>query len=91
MAAAGIPVFASDLGALRERIGANGGGWLFDPSSANTFFDGMLGVLENPAAWNRAVDEIRQISILHIDQVAKKYEQLFNACLEDRHPQRMAE
>jgi hypothetical protein len=51
----------------------------------------MLGVLENPAAWNRAVDEIRQISIPHIDQVANKYEQLFNACLKDRYPQRLAE
>ena len=89
--AAGIPVFASNLGALKERIGTNGGGWLLEPSCAKTFFDGMLGVLENPAAWNRAVDEIRQISIPHIDQVANKYEQLFNACLKDRYPQRLAE
>jgi GT2 family glycosyltransferase/glycosyltransferase involved in cell wall biosynthesis len=82
--AAGVPVFASDLGAFRERIGANGGGWLFEAGNTEVFHDGMLQVLEDPAAWKRAVDSINRVPLESVGREARKYERLFRCSLPQR-------
>lgn len=82
--ASGVPVFASNLGALKERIEKNGGGWLFEPQNATSFFDGMVTVLNTPGAWNNAIAEIEQIHLYSPEQEAVHFERVFRSLLVDR-------
>jgi len=82
--AAGVPVIASDLGALKERIEENGGGWLFKAENAKSFFDCMLTVLDTPGAWNHAVAEIGRIPLFSLEQEADHYKRLFSSLLVDQ-------
>ena len=82
--AAGVPVIASDLGALKERIEENGGGWLFEAENAKSFFDCMLRVLDTPGAWNQAVAEIGRIPLFSLAQEADHFKHLFSSLLVDQ-------
>lgn len=82
--AAGLPVFASNLGALEERIGAHGGGWLLDAGDANAFFSGMVNVLKAPGAWLEAVEAIKRIPFIPLGQEAGLYARLFDRLLSER-------
>jgi len=79
--AAGIPVFASDRGALKERIEHQGGGWLFDPGDPTAFYSGMLAVLRSPGSWKAEIETINQIDLMSIDQEANLTMQIFRRCL----------
>lgn len=75
--AAGIPVFASNRGALRERIKNHGGGWLLEVDDPNKFFSGMLQILDKPEDWRREMHNIRQIPLPSTAHEAEKLLQLF--------------
>jgi glycosyltransferase involved in cell wall biosynthesis len=75
--AAGLPVFASGLGALRERIEKHGGGWLFDPSDAVGFFDGMTDVIDTPGAWLEEVGIVNAIPIKTVAAEARAMLKIF--------------
>jgi glycosyltransferase involved in cell wall biosynthesis len=79
--ASGIPVFASDRGALRERISMYGGGWLFDPEDAWLFFRGMVNVLECPCEWDGKVELIQKIPLAGLDQECRRLKTHFDRVL----------
>ena len=79
--AAGLPVFASDRGALKERIEHQGGGWLFDPEDPVAFYSGMLAVLRSPGSWHTEVENISRIDLMSIDREADLTMQIFRRCL----------
>jgi GT2 family glycosyltransferase/glycosyltransferase involved in cell wall biosynthesis len=79
--AAGIPVIASNRGALRERIEKHAGGWLFDPDDPDAFFTGMLRILDSPGAWRQQTDMIRHIPLPSTATEASQMLQLFGQVL----------
>jgi GT2 family glycosyltransferase/glycosyltransferase involved in cell wall biosynthesis len=79
--AAGVPVFASDRGAFRDRIGQHGGGWLFDPDDAEGFYSGMAAVLETPGAWQEEVDRIAGIPLPSMMDEARQFLEIFGRCI----------
>jgi len=78
--AVGLPVLASDRGALQERIGQYGGGWLLNPDNAAGFFNGMLAVLESPGSWRKQVDAVRGIPLPRVQEEADSMTRLFEGC-----------
>ena len=79
--AAGLPAFASNLGALRERIEKHGGGWLFEPDDAAAYFKGMERVLDEEGAWNKQAGLIRKIPLTTVAAEARKMAHLFRQSL----------
>ena len=89
--AVGLPVFASNLGALQERIGRHGGGWLLNPENPAEFYAGMLTILVSPASWQKQVDAISNIPLLSIREEADSMIRLFESCLRHALQPRVAE
>lgn len=79
--ASGIPVFASDRGALRDRISMHGGGWLFEPEDAGLFLHGMVKVLDCPGEWDRQVDLVRKMPLASVEQECLQLKMHFDQVL----------
>jgi GT2 family glycosyltransferase/glycosyltransferase involved in cell wall biosynthesis len=79
--AAGIPVIASNRGALRERIEKHAGGWLFDPDDPDAFFTGMLGILDSSGAWCQQAEMTKHIPLPSTANEASEMLQLFGQVL----------
>ena len=75
--AAGIPVFTSNLGTLRERVEKQGGGWLLDYTSPENWYRGMVEVLETPGAWAEKKREIQQMPRRSVADMALDYQALY--------------
>jgi glycosyltransferase involved in cell wall biosynthesis len=88
--AAGLPVFASDRGALKERIGKLGGGWLFNPESAADFYHGMLAVAESSGPWREQVKVIRNIPLQSSREEAENMMRIFSRFLRQSSSLRVA-
>jgi len=74
---AGLPVLASDIGTLRERIGHHGGGWLLDLTDPDAFYAGMRRVAGAPAEWHLRRAEIAAIPPRTVDDMAAEYRALY--------------
>jgi glycosyltransferase involved in cell wall biosynthesis len=68
--AAGIPVVASDLGALSERIGAQGGGWLVPHDDPAEVLRRILEIADDPDEYRReqARAVVRETSVADMAQ-----------------------
>lgn len=75
--AMGLPVLASDIGTLRERVLRNGGGWLLPVDDAPLWFEKMLSLMGDRSTYDRAVEEIRQIKIPNVACMARQYEAIY--------------
>ncbi|HEY5752669.1 MAG TPA: methyltransferase domain-containing protein [Chthoniobacterales bacterium] len=80
--AMGLPVFASNLGALKERIQAEGGGWLIDPQSPQKWYDTMLTISDDLAEYDRQIRLIQQHPLKTTHQMAMEYIDFYDAILE---------
>jgi glycosyltransferase involved in cell wall biosynthesis len=80
--ASGIPVFASNRGALRERIAEHGGGWLFEPEDVESFLVGMEKILDDPGEWDRQTGLIRKIPLAGLDQECQQIKRVLDQVLE---------
>ncbi len=78
---AGLPVFASDMGTVKERVEADGGGWLLDPSDPDAWFDEMLRVAREPGEWQRARDQIESMNLPTVDDMARAYREIYRSLL----------
>ena len=79
--ALGLPVFASDVGALGERVRRHGGGWLLDPRDPERWYEGMVRVLDSPADYDEQAGAVRSIPIKGVAEMAADYEDLFASAL----------
>jgi GT2 family glycosyltransferase/glycosyltransferase involved in cell wall biosynthesis len=77
----GLPVFASDLGTLRERILAHGGGWLVPPGDPDAWFEQMSAVTADAAQWWARRAEVRAMRLPTIDTMARSYRELYGELL----------
>lgn len=82
--ALGIPVIASDLGALGERIRANGGGWLIDVDDVVEAYETILTAAGDTAGYERAVGEAEATSIRSVGEMRDDYDALYRNALQRR-------
>lgn len=73
---AGIPVIASDLGALKERVERKGGGWTASPNAAS-FKDRIEEVLSDPEMYQAVKDQIGTIEHKTLEDMALEYSRLY--------------
>ncbi len=75
----GIPVLASDIGTLRERVLAHGGGWLLDYRDPVAWFQRMLEISRDEEDYARRCEEVDAVRIRSVDEMADDYLRLYAA------------
>jgi GT2 family glycosyltransferase/glycosyltransferase involved in cell wall biosynthesis len=73
----GIPVLASDIGTLRERIAASGGGWLLDHTDPARWYERMCEIADDPSEWRARRREIKAMAVRTVDDMAADYRTLY--------------
>lgn len=79
--ASGIPVIASNLGALKTRIEARGGGWLIDINSPEKTYRKILEISENKEEYKKVQKQIKDIKIVTKKEMSENYEKLYKRLL----------
>ena len=78
----GLPVIASDIGVLTERITRHGGGRLIDPERPDLWMDAVFD-LSCPSTWSALRAEVQAISLPSISDMAKQYAALYNRLMQE--------
>ena len=73
----GLPVFATDLGAFRDRISSQGGGWLIDPSDPEGAYRLICSVADDAEEYDRRRTEVDQALLRTAAEMAVDYEALY--------------
>ena len=77
---AGLPVVASDLGALRERISSTGGGWLVDYTDINGIYDLIINI--NQEDYENKLLNISKIKFNDVNEMCDEYIALYNELID---------
>lgn len=75
--AAGVPVIASDLGALAEKVRPGINGWLCPPGEAQAWRACILRILGDPS-WRQGL-RMEESQVLSIDEHASRLEHIYHA------------
>lgn len=80
--AAGIPVFASNVGTLRERVEKHGGGWLLDYTDPEKWYRQMVEIVATNGAWEDKKREIEKIPRCTVDEMSNDYQSLYKSVVD---------
>lgn len=80
--AAGIPVLASDIGVLRERVQRHGGGWCLDHTDPVRWYQRMVEIVTTPGEWERRREEIQAMTFPTIRDMAAQYMSVYAPLLQ---------
>ena len=75
---AGIPVVASDIGVLRERIGRHGGGWLVDYRDVKAWYKRMTELACDQEEWSSVRRQVQGIALPDILEMSAAYAALYH-------------
>jgi glycosyltransferase involved in cell wall biosynthesis len=78
----GLPVLASDIGTLRERILRHGGGWLLDPHDAAQWLAEMQRIISQPAEYAAKKAEVLAYRPRSIRQMVADYCEIYSSVLQ---------
>jgi glycosyltransferase involved in cell wall biosynthesis len=83
---AGIPVLASDRGALQERIDRSGGGWLIDVDDPEAAYARILEIVEDRSSYEKQMAKTGEAAaaLRTIDEMAIDYAALYDDLREQR-------
>ncbi|WP_413828993.1 glycosyltransferase [Methanobrevibacter sp. UBA412] len=74
----GVPVIATNLGALSERINKTGGGWLVDYKSPQKVYDKIMKIANNPKEYEKVVDNISKIKFKSKKEMTDEYKKVYD-------------
>ena len=77
----GIPVLASDIGVLAERVKRHGGGRLLDPQRPELWFD-ALQELRSPTVWQSLSSQARATRFPTVADMSEEYGTLYRELLQ---------
>ncbi|MEE0942211.1 MAG: glycosyltransferase [Methanobrevibacter sp.] len=80
----GVPVLASDLGALKTRIESNGGGWLLDINNPEQSYKEILEISHNREEYVEMQNNMKDIKLVSIDEMANNYRRLYKYILNQK-------
>lgn len=72
----GLPVIASDLGALKERITLTDAGWLADYTNINDVYDLIINITQKD--YQDKVDNVSKIEFKDLNEMCSEYIELYN-------------
>ena len=75
--AAGLPVFATDIGTLRERVLEHGGGWLIDSRRPEDWMDRMCEELADSDGYRAKLEGIARMAFPTCADMARSYRELY--------------
>ena len=73
---AGIPVIASDLGALKQRITSTDAGWLVDYTNINEIYNLIININQND--YENKLSSISKIKFKDLNEMCDEYISLYN-------------
>lgn len=73
---AGLPVVASNLGALSQRIASSGGGWLADCTNVDSVYKLIIDINQND--YQNKLSDISNIEFKDVDEMCGEYINLYN-------------
>ena len=73
---AGLPVIASDLGALKQRINSTGGGWLADYTNVNDIYNLIINI--NQTEYENKLSKISKITFKDLNDACIEYIALYD-------------
>ena len=76
----GLPVLASDIGVLAERIKRHGGGRLINPQRPDLWLE-ALRELRDPMAWRSLHDQVQTLRFPSVKDMTEKYADLYRELL----------
>ena len=74
----GIPVLVSKLGALKERVLKNGGGWFIDVNNIQKSYNEILRIIKHPDEYESKLEEIENISLISTESMSNNYVEIYN-------------
>ncbi len=77
--ACGMPVVASNLGAMRERIDTHGGGWLIDVTKPLDAYVALTNIREHPEDYTRKAAKAQASNVRTIGDMADDYQRLYDS------------
>ncbi len=80
---AGLPVIASNIGALKERITKTECGWLVDYKNPKQIYDFIINI--NQKDYNNKINNLKTIKFKDTNQMLKEYISLYDKILNDKH------
>ena len=78
---AGIPVIASNLGALEYRIKTEGGGWLIDINDPKKSYESILKIANDKKEYLKVKAEVDNIQIKSAKKMGQDYIDLYKKLL----------
>ncbi len=77
----GLPVIATDIGVLRERINKTQGGWLIPLDGEREFLNTISLLANNHSQYLRVAKNVDKINFQSTAEMAKKYEEIYKALI----------
>ena len=77
----GVPVFVSNLGALKSRIEETGGGWTIDINDPKKTYQKILNIYSNNEEYNKAKKELANMKIITTEEMGNNYKKLYKKLL----------
>lgn len=71
-----IPVIATNMGALRERIEDSKTGWLVEPDSKK-IYDKIMEIYNNKSEYNQVLENTKKINIKSLEEMSEEYDKLY--------------
>jgi glycosyltransferase involved in cell wall biosynthesis len=84
--AAGVPTLVSDIGTLRERLEAHGGGWLLDHEDPQRSYERIIEIAEDRASYARELERANLRGIRSTREMADDHQSLYENLLRRRRP-----
>lgn len=82
--AAGVPVLASDIGVLRERVNEHGGGWLLDYEDPEGSYRRILEISADREEYERELEKADLRGIRSTREMAEDYASLYESLVRER-------
>ncbi|MDX1621934.1 MAG: hypothetical protein R3320_13130, partial [Nitriliruptorales bacterium] len=80
----GIPVVASNLGALGDRVAKHGGGWVVDVSDAERLLSALMAIADDPDGYREAAASVSLAGVRSLSAMGADYVRLYDS-LSDAH------
>ncbi len=80
----GLPVIASNLGAIGERVRRHGRGWVIDVNDPVATYERILAVADDPAEYWRVRSQVTTADLPRVSDMAHRYDVLYRSVLRDR-------
>ena len=77
----GVPILTTKLGAQKERLNKNGGGWFIDHTNPSQAYDEIIRIARSPEEYLEVAEQVKKIEFRSTKEMAQDYMNLYNRFL----------